>query len=245
MAAHCPFCGVAGTRKSGEHGFPSWTDDCVPGSGPLRVMEESESGAVHTRRVPELDIKANICEACNTGWMHLLEERVRGFLCPLMEGKPAFISPAQQRLTARWAAKTLLALDLTRRPRLIPKQDYGWVMNHAVPPRSMARMWIIAYDGQEGGWRFVRKTLRFGPVGQVTDRIDGYCSTIRIGHLCIQVLGNFRFAQHIEPSDVAEMADYCFWPSTSQVLDWPINRSALDDPGFSEFANRFSTNLAA
>jgi hypothetical protein len=242
MAAHCPFCGIAGTRKSGEHGFPAWTDDCVPGSGALRITDELESGAIRTRRAPELDIKANICEACNTGWMHRLEEQVRGFLCPLMAGQTALLSPAQQHLTARWTSKTLLALDLTRRPRIVPKREYGWIMNNAVPPSSVSRMWAIAYDGQEGGWKFVRKGLRFGPVGQITDRIDGYCSTIRIGHLCLQIFGNFHVRQDLEPRERPEMANHQFWPPTGRVMIWPINRVVLDDASFAAFANRFSAN---
>jgi hypothetical protein len=163
---------VVGTRKSGEHAYPSWTDECVPGFGSLTITDELDGAVVHTRKNRDLDIKVNICEACNTGWMHRLEEQVRGFLCPLMEGKPAVLSAAQQRLTARWTAKTLFALDLTRRgSRVIPEADYNWVMNRNVPPKNISRMWMIAYDGQEGGWKFVRKTLRFGPIGDDSDRI--------------------------------------------------------------------------
>jgi hypothetical protein len=79
-----------------------------PAAANWNIVEDLEGGGRRIRKVPRLDITATVCMACNTGWMHRLEDQVRPFLGPLIAGKPWWISPRQQRLLARWVGKTVL-----------------------------------------------------------------------------------------------------------------------------------------
>ena len=69
MPSACLFCGVSGTTKSGEHAYPAWTAECVPGAGDMLVTWEADDGEITERRAVKLDIKVTICKACNEGWM--------------------------------------------------------------------------------------------------------------------------------------------------------------------------------
>src|SRR5262249_6505015 len=142
------------------------------------------------------------------GWMHELEEQVRPFLGPLIAGGTGVLAPNEQRLLARWAAKTVLALDLTRPLGVLPADDYQWVRRRLTPPKTMSRIWAIAYAGNENGWKFVRHGLHYGQTetgSEAAKPINGYLTTLRVGHVCLQVFGKLGVAKDYEPWESPEM----------------------------------------
>lgn len=53
-----------------------------------------------------------VCEVCNTGWRHDLEERVKPFLKPLLVNKHgADLDFTQHRDLARWAVMKVLLME--------------------------------------------------------------------------------------------------------------------------------------
>ena len=93
-----------------------------------------------------------VCEACNTGWMHDLEEKVKPFLKPLLINKHgADLDLTQQRHLARWAVMKVLLMEHVMRQKhpqirttagYVPSEpELAWLMAEACPPpRSAGRL---------------------------------------------------------------------------------------------------------
>ena len=101
----CVFCRRPGQKMSKEHLWPEWVLNLLPGGFANRnvtyKMDDSHLGRIREIQLPlfQLTVK-DVCEDCNTGWMHQLEDATRPLtnICCLVGEK-----------NSTWAARPLSA----------------------------------------------------------------------------------------------------------------------------------------
>ena len=175
------------------------------------------------------------CQRCNNGWMSLLEEQTRPVIRPLMRGKPVSMTVEKQRQLAQWTAKTVLLYDYAKRPKtpyFNQEERTGIYTSLAVPPNTI--IYAARYVGPlatacVGG----PIRLQVDPAGTTT---DGYCCTLAIGQLALQLF-TYRYSEQVPhvPRGSWELAHRPVSARTEWM--WPPQQ-ALDAPGFEEFATR-------
>jgi hypothetical protein len=93
----------------------------------------------------------SVCEDCNTGWMHDLEDESKPILQPMIEGKALKVPVPAQRVLFAWATKTALNFALFSEP------DFRWpVPSHLAhelyagrathEPIDHVGVWVTAYE---------------------------------------------------------------------------------------------------
>ena len=67
-----------------------------------------------------------VCEVCNTGWMHDLEEKVKPFLKPMLTNKHGvYLDIMQQHDRGRWAVLKVLLMEHVMRKQCPPPRTTG------------------------------------------------------------------------------------------------------------------------
>lgn len=243
---NCMFCGL--TRPASiEDVIPKWVRYALnPTSG---VTVRAEPGDV-TARMQHLVVTLHgmVCEVCNNGWMHDLEERVKPFLKPLLTNKhSADLDLTQQRDLARWAVMKVLLMEHVMRqkhPQLRANAGYApsepelaWLMaEDRPPPRS--RVWLGAFDPQ--GTYTVKtqaRLLQSAPQPGGGNPVASHMTTLTVGSVLLQVFTvNFVLADaHSLPEYDADppwpysQALTRIWPAKQAVVHWPPTHYV--DPG--------------
>ncbi len=71
---------------------------------------------------PVCDKLPDVCEICNGGWMHHLEEAVRPIIKGFIFGNEKVLDPYQQFVIATWITKVCLGYDAAYDDRWIPEE---------------------------------------------------------------------------------------------------------------------------
>lgn len=127
----CFFCGndLSTAGRAREHVLPQWL---LRHYGIERAkVEPSWTGALDSslRDQRSHPLKAmvlgHVCAACNNGWMSALEVAARPTLLDLAEGRlrVSDLSPQPRTLVARWALKTVAALNASSNFHRLVTQD--------------------------------------------------------------------------------------------------------------------------
>lgn len=105
----CPLCGSSGPRNL-EDALPSW----------VRKYAEKQPGGPYVgtaygrpysgKRPPAFRVP--VCVSCNRWMGRTFEEPARPVLIPLFQGHPQTVLPDDQRIIARWMAKSALMQEL-------------------------------------------------------------------------------------------------------------------------------------
>ncbi len=150
----CAFCG--GTeRLSNEHEWPKW----VPRALKERMgLDKSARSFMdlsrETRRPTELiNIKAPICEACNSRWLSTFENDAQAVLEPLVTGRPRPLTWQEQMIVATWAVKTALMVDLSSGSEaIIPMGFLPGVCPEAISIAQHGRVdrWLSGSPSRDG-----------------------------------------------------------------------------------------------
>jgi hypothetical protein len=248
MANVCAFCGDDSRRLTDEHVFGNWVSKLFESqaraegfNGKAQIFDAAgnlkEFAAIPFQQVVKIP-----CEACNTGWMHDLEEAVIPFLTPMILGKRMRLRPARQKLLATWCVKTALVMDhLHPRSRIVPDRHYHELYRYGQP---LAISFVtIGYrreiDKDENGellGTIIKQPLPNVTVDTaITDEVQAmisegrriYAITFAIGHFVAQVIGHDLLAQVQVSTGNAPVQR--IW-RTSPRFDWPASR-AVDDIG--------------
>jgi hypothetical protein len=151
-ARECIFCLARGMTY--EHVWPDWLKRYVPKTIPKHgqfIAEISKdrstfsssiktwAGDPQSRRLPV------VCGRCNGGWMKDLQDAAKPILEPILAGKPALITPYQQKLMAAWAAMCVMTGEYYS-PEFasIPFSDRDYLRLYREPPKDW-RIWIGRY----------------------------------------------------------------------------------------------------
>ena len=71
----CVFCGL-NRLASIEDAIPKWVRYALDPSTSVTIRAEPGGATAHTQHLV-VTLRDMVCEECNTGWMHELEEKVK------------------------------------------------------------------------------------------------------------------------------------------------------------------------
>jgi hypothetical protein len=236
----CIFCAEPFSpdrRCSEEHAAPNWCRSLVPDRGKARhtLIVETIDG----RREVDLGLRnpftmcvMGICEPCNTGWMHELEESCRGILSHFIQGHARNIRYWRQTQVATWAAKTAMVWEsISPEDRTIPL-DVLAIFHRTQRLNMRQQVWMGRYSGDDPH-SFRRNAAHV--VDAATARGDNpqdahtYLVAITVGELAFVVFGHLlstRLTFSLPQQLVSKLVP--IWPPVHEVVGWPL-QTTLDD----------------
>lgn len=241
----CLFCGQSGLA-SVEDVIPKWVRYALNPASSITIRAEPGSTTTRMQHLVVV-LRDMVCEGCNTGWMHDLEEKVKPFLKPMLTHKHSVdLDLTQQRDLARWASMKVLLMEHVMRKmdpplRTTPgyvasEPELAWLMAKTDPlPRS--RVWLGAFD-PEGTYtiKTEARLLEARPVESAERPVGGsapaHITTLTIGYVLFQVFStNFVFAEarslpqyDADPPPPYNQALSRIWPVKHPTVHWPPSR---------------------
>lgn len=183
-------------RLTSEHAYPLWI---FKGLDTSSVQWARDNVPTPERELIDVEIYA-LCHKCNTGWLSTqFEQKVGKWLQPslLDTTREVILDPSQRRVTATWAIKTALLLELAlaeyRGEGFAPASHFEWIFENRTPPPGCG-VWMFCVDIREVtpgrslySWT---KALHLNPPplsGPTAPQ--GYLATFTAGYIGFQVLG--------------------------------------------------------
>jgi hypothetical protein len=242
----CIFCGLS-KQASVEDVISKWIRYALDPTSSVTIRAESSGLTASTQHLV-VTLRDMVCEECNTGWMHQLEEKVKPFVKPMLTNKHGVdLDSTQQRDLARWATMKVLLMEYVMRqqnpqlrttPGYVPSEpELAWLMKEDDPlPRS--RVWLGAFDAE--GKYVVETQARLLMSGARSNPIPAHMTTLTIGNVLLQVFTtNFVLAdvQSLQQYDAEPPQPYAqalsrIWPIKQPTVHWPpshhVTKSVLD-----------------
>ena len=192
----CIFCGQC-KLASIEDVISKWVRYALDPTSSVTIRAEP-SGATAGAQHLVVTLRDMVCEECNTGWMHDLEEKVKPFVKPMLTNKRGVdLDATGQRDLARWAVMKALLMEHRMRkqdPKLRAKDGYApseaelaWLMTECRPAAPLAS---VARRLRRAEGRFViRSQARLfmsPPVPGGSDPVPAPMTTLTIGCVLLQ-----------------------------------------------------------
>jgi len=158
-----------------------------------------------------------MCEPCSHGWMRRLDENVSAFLPSMMVGTKTRLSPAQQRLLARWSSKMAAVTEsVYDSPVRTPPSVCEYLRRVGIYPGT--QVLIGRYDGAVQALSHDRDLFR-----RTVDGDEHYLSqsSFVIGKVFIQVLADPDQPITPEVGDDVMRLLIPLVPSHDRKVDWP------------------------
>lgn len=223
----CIYCGAVATSL--EHAIPEWIPRYL-GQQDYLIPQVQAKNVTRRKHVPFGDYKARIlCHECNVERLGPREHAVRPLLTALLDGEAVALDAEEQRLLARWCAKTACnVMAVERKRRFVLKSHRRAVIANEDPPEEIF-VGLGRYTAS--GVRIFAGRRRLTPGrGIATDPIiNGYHVVLAFGQLVIKVFG----VHNPQPGDVfripvGELTQV--WPRRDDPARWPP-LWGLDDRG--------------
>jgi hypothetical protein len=251
----CVFC-RSRSADSKEHAWPEWLLNAL-GEGPATVRSERSGEPAKEWRGVKAGVKVKcVCAKCNNEWMSALEVEAKPFLLPLILGKQAELSGAQQLAIATWSLKTAMVFDCTRTTKdwFFSQEERsglydartGVGLGTPFPPHTF--VWLAAYRGQNTATSSASVLRGIADVGPNRERqvpIEGHVSTIAAGVFVVQVL-----TTRLPPTEpnrepilhssgaMWDRSTVRVWPGVARLAGWPP-ATVLDDETLQDFETRW------
>lgn len=184
---------------------------------------------------------------CNNGWMRSIEDRARPALIPLILGRSAMVSTADQAIIATWAVLKVMVAEFDRNGHMTTHWTHRqWMRNHQSVPRGWG-VWIGHF--QRTHWRpeWISSTFLIQS-RRVLARYGLRSPTFYNGSAVTQVIGNLFIHVIHFPMPNRLIGKWHFpptngtifriWPATPFFLRWP--HTALSDSDADSIANAVS-----
>jgi len=246
----CVFCGTTSdcAKITNEHLFPAWVNTVLtpqvvgPGLSNLRTwgdkhqVKESKTWPV---KEPATTTVRVVCEPCNTGWMHDLEEAVKPILIgPVLGQGNARFTPGQQLDLATWACVKTMAFEyFWTEPPVFTQADREIVRTQGRPPATV-RVDIAAVESQGQPLQAFRVTYASPAASPNEPATSDFsiCMTMAIGCFVVQVRGGLGAGEHRFKDYGRARAESksIFPPSLPQAI-WPP-ATLLNDETIQAFA---------
>lgn len=166
-----------------------------------------------------------VCNPCNTGWMHKIEDAAIPVLSDLIAGHPRTLRADAIRVAAKWAYLKCLVVELATRghkPGRVPPEVYPWVREHQRPPSG-----VLIVAACYGGNR--HPLYASSGVADFDLTIKGertpwraYALTIGVGHLVFKALGHhLPFEVDLNPAGRNAERTCLIWPEPDHPVRWP------------------------
>jgi hypothetical protein len=203
----------------------------------LKMFTADMKGDIEFKRPPPLErlVNANVCRACNGGWMEQLETAVDPLIQRLMDKDDIKnLSPEEIEILARWAGKTAVVLShITTEKDPVPNTTA-----RSIHPDSPVRPKLRFLYGSvktdftlEGGFLQLVYGSELGLIN--TDEVPGTRMTICVSNRMLTV----DFPPILEGVfyDLSQSISAMFWPSyqaagkreLAVTLPAPINEVLL------------------
>lgn len=212
---------------SPEHIFPQWLGGVIPGEGRIRHQWLAPDGSESEDRdwtADHLTMTAKIvCNPCNTGWMHGLEESARPFLESMIRGHGRHLYAEGSRQVAYWALKTTLTSDRAQEAEhwSVPDEDFAALYDaQDVLPGTF--VWLGRSRFVSGGLARHRTLVGpcdTGPPSGLKRR--AYAATLALGHLVIEVMRvDVGEGETLQVRGDGPVVVH-LWPEGSVPVTWP------------------------
>lgn len=243
--AECVFCGKEAPLTK-EHVWPKWLQTVMLPNRKLPHRHTTTIAGVREERRPappfSMQLEA-VCASCNNNWMASMEGTAKPILIPMIAGRRCSLSVEEQRVVARWVAKTAMVFQLTTHHNSIRPHHYRYLKNQLVPPTGN-QVWLAARTNEEpvpSAFGIRTSDLR----NSADDReFHGYLVTIVIGHFIAQLYGHdLPFDSEWSRHGEFDEALVSIYPER-ESMSWPppqILRSFVslaEDPAFEEEMSR-------
>ena len=234
----CIFCGQC-RLTSIEDVISKWVRYALNPTSSVTIRAEPSGANARTQHLV-VTLRNMVCEECNIGWMHGLEEKVKPFVKPMLTHKHSVdLDITQQSDLARWAVMKVLLLEHCMRqqnPQLRTTPGYtptgpelAWLMTQADPP-PRSRVWLGAFDA-EGKFAVTSQArlLTSASVPGGSDPVPAHMTTLTIGCVLLQVFTTdfvLADAQSLPGYDMGPPWPYSqaltrIWPMKFQTVSWP------------------------
>jgi hypothetical protein len=219
--ATCVFC----DRPAGsvEYLWPEWL--CRYFTQTIVAPSRSTDDAVIARMRQEVDQTIDrICSSCMYGWIQHLDDDVIAFLPTMIRGDRTRLSPRQQAVLARWAAKTATVMEsvsagAVSSPRAaVPHLPHSGVA-------AGTQVLLGRYDGEARVLSHDRDRFRRTVSGAERHVPQ---STFVIGKVFLQVFADPWRDSPPEPADDSADLLVALVPVHHRKVDWPPAKS-IDD----------------
>jgi hypothetical protein len=186
----CVFC-QREAKLTLEHVLPSWLARHLPHAERVTSVTHSqrvEGEGLRLWTTDVLDIKVKrVCEDCNTGWMHELEDAARPILLPLMAGRTRGLASSEQEVIAVWAIKTALMCEFTHPRSRGASEEHFRFIYESLKPTPSSQVWLSHYIGpKELGYN--HRDLRMEPEDRATPSKKGYLAAFILNRLVLYVM---------------------------------------------------------
>jgi hypothetical protein len=128
-----------------------------------------------------------VCEECNTGWMHELEEVARPVLLPLMAGRRTALAPIEQEVIAVWAIKTALMCEFIHPRTRSASETHFRFLYERLEPTPNGHVWLAHYVGPKE-LDYNHRELFLTPEDSPGPSRKGYLTALIINRLVLYVL---------------------------------------------------------
>jgi hypothetical protein len=182
----CLFC----TNRAGskEHAWPRWLISSV-GADPESPTEywNTVMAPPHLWRGPEFTMRG-VCQECNNGWMCELEGTIRATMGGLVNDISMRLDEEQQRLLARWAAKTAMVIEGVKQEKnnFYSAEQRNTFRTTLIPPEETA-VWL-GRCAQSNLLHGEARKLHVSNQRPTNPLEDGCATTFVTGRLVMQVL---------------------------------------------------------
>jgi hypothetical protein len=239
VVTRCIFCGR--TDLSREHVWSEWTHNFIRKSGSMNMkatIKRPKRGQPHKEEADIITLQLRVvCKKhCNSGWMNLLENRVRNILIPLMTNAPIALNRYNQEILATWiATKMMVAEFIAPEDTLFSSLDRSLVMGRRTPPEIMG-IFIGQYKGDRRHNMYMRRghNLIVAPRGVVPTIPSGRMQsniqeqTFVIGELFVQTASTTVKELSLKPPNSAFFNQLKqIWPYKAD-FSWPLADPLFD-----------------
>ena len=226
VAPKCIFCDNPGGTV--EYVWPEWLCRFLTEWSDGWNRERGFDAEVIERLRSEVGLNVDgVCDACSRGWMQRLDEKVSPFLKWMIAGDPTPLSPARQKLLARWAAKTAAVMErVCDSPIRTPRFACEHLRRIGVHPGT--QVLVGRYDGNLQVFTHERD-LFSRTIGGATHYLSQ--STFVMGNLLIQVFTDPWRSSAPELGDDTPHRLLALLPARDETVSWPPEFS-IDDADY-------------
>jgi hypothetical protein len=234
--ANCIFCERAfgsGRKRSGEHAFPKWTANALPGKS-RRVKHTytpfMDAGSEYREWTADgyALVAKVVCRPCNHGWMDTTIERpARPHLWPIIQGAAVTLTEGACERIANWGLKTAMMIDMCHRPegRSVPAGTYPelFAVQNVLPHTFV---WLGAWDA--GSDALGRNGSLHIDVGEAS-LAPMWFGLVAIGHMVVMLVVRARadYEKGLQITGDLGASLLPIWPY-SEPVTWPPGRPAFD-----------------
>lgn len=249
----CLFCDS--TELTLEHVWPRWISRLFhpkPVKGQYRIETESTLHAPIRRSAKLLDQTAKVvCEPCNTGWMHELEECAKPILTPLIlaRGGARDLDALAQATILTWALQRAMVFEHTVRKaadRFYEQDERVQFANSSeFEPPPGVYVWLAQYRGRRAIHSTIQNLSARPKSGSGAHHVQVISVTIR--HFAFQVVaGRWPERDRLDLKEIDastwQRPTIRLWPGREHPIRWPPTEY-LSDQTLKAFTDRFNGSI--